>query len=195
MTTTIPWQHRERHPGHWEHLKNSDVRCPRRRNYGSWDFSICNEMVNVACWKCGWKRDPDERQATVSDGLAEPIWHGAEYRIAAMESVRKLIVDLPVEALMPKENIRGKVAKFLDAHSLAVTRGINHGVKIGDVVAITVDILDPETGEFLGSMERIRLKVADAFPQFCVAETYRLVTDEREKIVAVDIGDRVDWLE
>lgn len=50
-------------PGHWIKLANTDVRCPKDR-----------ELVNVACWKCGWKRDSDERKETLC-GMAEPIWH------------------------------------------------------------------------------------------------------------------------
>lgn len=34
--------------------KTTDTPCQR-----------CRELVNVQCWACGWKRDPDERLATI----------------------------------------------------------------------------------------------------------------------------------
>lgn len=54
---------RNRAPGHWEKLSNTDVQCPNDR-----------ELVNVQCWLCGWKRDHDERKMTLL-GIAEPVWH------------------------------------------------------------------------------------------------------------------------
>lgn len=50
-------------PGHWIKLANTDVQCPKD-----------GELVNVACWKCGWKRSTHERRMTLI-GRAEPIWH------------------------------------------------------------------------------------------------------------------------
>lgn len=62
MKTTNPMLHNLA-PGHWNHLANTDVACPRD-----------GELVNVQCWYCGWKRDREERRLTIL-GLAEPIWH------------------------------------------------------------------------------------------------------------------------
>ena len=36
--------------------KTTDTPCPRG-----------GELVNVACWKCGWKRDPQEREQTIAN--------------------------------------------------------------------------------------------------------------------------------
>lgn len=38
---------------------NADVRCPND-----------NEMVNVACWLCGWQRDPEQRENDLRAELA-----------------------------------------------------------------------------------------------------------------------------
>jgi hypothetical protein len=36
--------------------KTTDTPCPRD-----------GELVNVRCWMCGWKRDPDERRQTIAN--------------------------------------------------------------------------------------------------------------------------------
>ncbi len=93
------------------------------------------------------------------------------------------------------KDISGKVAKILDEYTVAVNQGVNQGVTVGNIVALTQEIVDPDTGLPIGEYERLRLKVIAAFPEFCVAETYRLVLKRQEMFTTVNIGDRVDWLD
>lgn len=84
-----------------------------------------------------------------------------------------------------------QVAQLLDQFSLALNRGSENGVMAGDIYTIgSKDIIDPETGEHLGRYGKLRVKVTDVYPKFCVAETYRILTsDERESKVEVEVGD------
>lgn len=85
-----------------------------------------------------------------------------------------------------------KVAAVLDCYSVAINAGSDAGMKAGDLVCIVSDdVIDPETGDGLGRYPRVRLKVTETYPNFCVAETYfRLGHGSRT--VKVNIGDVVE---
>lgn len=59
--------------------------------------------------------------------------------------------------------IRGKIARVLNKHEIAINVGTIHGVAVGmyfDVIdAHELDIKDPDTGEVLGSIERGKIRV------------------------------------
>ena len=73
--------------------------------------------------------------------------------------------------------IEGKVARLLNERDLAINRGANAGVKEGmkfKVVEGLMPVEDPDSGEELGSLnrEKIRVKVVEVQPKFCIAKTY-----------------------
>jgi hypothetical protein len=73
---------------------------------------------------------------------------------------------------------------------MALNRGQEHGVMAGDIYTVASDdIIDPETGENLGGYSRLRVKVIEVYPKFCVAETYRIVGRGERPEVTVRIGD------
>lgn len=85
-----------------------------------------------------------------------------------------------------------KVAAVLDCHTVAINRGSEAGVTAGDLLCITSDVIDPETGDVIGQYPNLRLKVTEVYPRFCVAETYRLVgRGSNERYVVVNVGDDV----
>lgn len=75
--------------------------------------------------------------------------------------------------------IRGKVAKILNSRELVLNIGTNKGVKVGmkfDVMDTKGEnIIDPDTKENIGSLERpkVRVKVIDVREQLSVVSTYR----------------------
>ncbi len=77
------------------------------------------------------------------------------------------------------EPIEGKVARILNSRELAINIGQEQGVAVGmkfDVMDPKgEDILDPETGEILGSLRRakVRVKVTRADERLSVARTFR----------------------
>jgi hypothetical protein len=82
---------------------------------------------------------------------------------------------------MPAERdpIRGKVARILNAHELAMNIGQREGVAVGmhfDVLDPRgEDIRDPDTQELLGSVDRpkVRVKVTRVAERLSIAATYR----------------------
>jgi hypothetical protein len=74
--------------------------------------------------------------------------------------------------------IEGQVAEIVNSRELAINRGSDHGV----VEGMRFDILDPgdtaisdpETGETLGEIELVKIRVRVNFvePKFSIAETY-----------------------
>ena len=59
----------------------------------------------------------------------------------------------------------------------------------GDLLCITSDVIDPETGDVIGQYPNLRLKVTEVYPRFCVAETYRLVRgDDNNRVVTVNLS-------
>ena len=75
--------------------------------------------------------------------------------------------------------IRGKVARVLNKHEIAINVGTANGVTVGmyfDVLdAHYEDIKDPDTGEVLGSFERpkVRVKIIHVQEKSSLATTYR----------------------
>ncbi len=73
--------------------------------------------------------------------------------------------------------IEGKVADILNSRELAINRGKDTGVEkdmIFGVLETREGIKDPDTGEVLGSIEnvKIRVKVVDVKPKLSVCRTY-----------------------
>lgn len=77
--------------------------------------------------------------------------------------------------------IEGLVAKVLNVHELVINRGREHGVSRGTLFEIldmdNMTIVDPETGEELGAINRakVRVKVTHIEDRLCIASTYRKV--------------------
>lgn len=77
------------------------------------------------------------------------------------------------------ERIEGKVAQILNARELVINRGEQHGVRAGMQFAVLnrhgADILDPETGEQLGSVEieKAVVKIVRTQDRLSVARTFR----------------------
>lgn len=75
--------------------------------------------------------------------------------------------------------IRGKVARILNSRELALNIGSDHGVEFNmlfDVLDTGSDkILDPDTGEIIGSVYRpkVRVKIIEIQNKISVASTYR----------------------
>lgn len=86
---------------------------------------------------------------------------------------------------MTPEPIEGLVAQILNARELVINRGSTHGVRpdmIFEVLADEADdIVDPETGESLGSVDRpkVPVRVIQVKDRLAVARTFR----SREKNV------------
>lgn len=77
--------------------------------------------------------------------------------------------------------IEGQVAAIIDARELAINRGSNDGVQVGMKFEVLEKqgepITDPETGERLGSITlvKIRVQVTAVEPKFSIASTYETV--------------------
>lgn len=85
-----------------------------------------------------------------------------------------------------------KVAKVIDCYRLAITKRDGPFLGLGDILVVgTEDIIDPETGEVIGHWPGLRVKVIDVYDHFVVAETYRLLTDTKQVVVQVQVGDSV----
>jgi hypothetical protein len=80
--------------------------------------------------------------------------------------------------------IEGKVARIINERELAINRGSGAGVVKGmkfKVMEPRVTIIDPETYEELGTLERekIRVAVSEVFPKYSIARTFETyVTDD-----------------
>jgi hypothetical protein len=87
--------------------------------------------------------------------------------------------------------IRGKVAQVLNSRELALNVGTERGVQVGMLFDVLEpkgeDIVDPDTGEVLGSLARpkVRIKVISVQPKLAVASTYK---KERVNVGGVGIG-------
>lgn len=77
----------------------------------------------------------------------------------------------------PTEPLKGKIAQILNDRELVINRGTKDGIEMGMKFKIVenLTILDPDTDEELGSIERenIRVKVIDVQPAFAIAHTYQ----------------------
>jgi hypothetical protein len=80
---------------------------------------------------------------------------------------------------MTDELIRGKVARILSTREVVINKGRADGVKNGMIFAILSsegeDIVDPDTQEILGSIERTKVlvKVVEVDDRLSVAKTFR----------------------
>jgi hypothetical protein len=87
--------------------------------------------------------------------------------------------------------IRGKVARVLNSRELALNIGSEHGVREGMLFDVIdpkgEDIVDPDTGGIIGSLERpkVRVKVISVQNKLSVASTYK---KERVNVGGVGIG-------
>jgi hypothetical protein len=87
--------------------------------------------------------------------------------------------------------IRGKVARVLNSRELALNIRSEHGVREGMLFDVIdpkgEDIVDPETGDIIGSLERakVRVEVISAQNRLSVASTYK---KERVNVGGVGIG-------
>ena len=104
-----------------------------------------------------------------------------EMRKAQQETADGLTVEPDAETEgEPKvrEAITGQVARILTTRELVINRGSADGVQKRMIFEVLdpkgEDITDPDTGDTLGSIERpkIRVRVTDVEPRFCVARTY-----------------------
>jgi len=75
--------------------------------------------------------------------------------------------------------IRGKVARILDTRHLALNIGSSSGVRLGMYFDVLdpkgEDILDPDTGEVLGSVDRpkVRIIITKVEERLAVGATFR----------------------
>jgi hypothetical protein len=80
------------------------------------------------------------------------------------------------------DRIRGLVAQVIDDRTLVINRGSDHGVQVGMRFAVLnpegVDVVDPETGKSIGSVdvEKILVKVVRVEPKLAKARTFRTFT-------------------
>lgn len=93
-----------------------------------------------------------------------------------------------------------KVAKVIDNHAVAITRSDGRSLQIlsiGDILCIHGSdsvVTDPDTGEKLGNLPMLRVKVTEVYDRFVIAETYQLthsLTYDNNQTVTVNIGDEV----
>ena len=73
--------------------------------------------------------------------------------------------------------LAGKVAKILNDRELVINKGTKDGLQLGDkfkLMELSDEILDPDTQESLGSMEReiIRVKIVHVERLMAIAHTY-----------------------
>lgn len=77
------------------------------------------------------------------------------------------------------DTLRGKVARILDTRNLVINLGASQGVVVGMYFDILdpkgEDIMDPDTGEVLGSIDRpkVRVQVVKVEEKLSVASTFR----------------------
>ena len=87
--------------------------------------------------------------------------------------------------------IRGKVARVLNSREIALNIGSEHGVRKGMLFDVidpkSEDIVDPDTGDIIGSLDRpkVRVRVVSVQNRLSVASTYK---KERVNIGGAGIG-------
>jgi hypothetical protein len=78
--------------------------------------------------------------------------------------------------------LRGKVARILDTRNLVINLGATNGVAVGMYFDVLdpkgEDILDPDTHEVLGSLERpkVRVQITKTEERLSVASTFKKKT-------------------
>lgn len=89
---------------------------------------------------------------------------------------------------MTDQRIRGKVAQLIDESTLVINRGSEHGVTTGMRFAVLnvkgAEILDPDSGDVIGSVdiEKVVVKVVRVEPKLAVARTFRTYTTKGLKV-------------
>lgn len=74
--------------------------------------------------------------------------------------------------------IRGSVARIEDEHTLIINRGSEHNVMVGMIFGVLADggdqIIDPETGDVIGELPtvKLRVRVSEVHPKYSRAETF-----------------------
>ncbi len=101
------------------------------------------------------------------------------------------------------EPIRGKVARVLSDREVALNKGAADGVQIGMVFKILsspgASITDPDTGEFIGSveLEKTSVKVTSVQERICVASTFRTrkvnVGGTGKRMPTIDLFEPPKW--
>ena len=80
------------------------------------------------------------------------------------------------------EPVRGKVARILNSREIVINVGSNSGITVGMRFEVMdpkgEDVLDPDTRELLGSVERpkVRVKICKVQEHLSVASTYKTET-------------------
>jgi len=75
--------------------------------------------------------------------------------------------------------ITGKVAQILNDREVIVNRGSTHGIRVGMYIGIidplSMDVVDPDTGESIGGIRRIKvtLKITQVSDRLAVAATFK----------------------
>lgn len=107
--------------------------------------------------------------------------------------------------------IRGKVARKITGRELAINRGSDSGVEVGMLVQVldtrAEDIIDPDTGENLGSIRRIKksLNITKVTDKLSLARADRTgigaigamfePDNVRDELGEVGVGDPVEiWM-
>ena len=78
-----------------------------------------------------------------------------------------------------QRSIRGMVARIVSDREVILNRGADHGLADGDYIHVidpnTESITDPETGDDLGGVKRIKavLRVVEVTPKLSLARTFR----------------------
>lgn len=96
-----------------------------------------------------------------------------------------------------QDKLSATVAHVTDEFKVAINRGSEHGVKVGDtylIYSIGPDIIDPETEESLGSLEvvRGRATVRHVQPKISTLESIEFdETPGRRKIIKRDGGSGI----
>lgn len=78
--------------------------------------------------------------------------------------------------------IQGKVAGVFNERELTINIGSEHGAKAGMVFRVLadkpVDVVDPESGDLLGVVDRekVRVKASEVHARFSICKTFRTRT-------------------
>ena len=81
-----------------------------------------------------------------------------------------------------KEPLRGRVAQVLNEREFVINIGSKHGIEVGMYFAVlsedSLPILDPNTGEELGRIERdkVRVKAVEVQERLSICRTYKTYT-------------------
>ncbi|WP_084075266.1 hypothetical protein [Demequina sp. NBRC 110052] len=80
---------------------------------------------------------------------------------------------------MSDDGVKGKVARIVSDREVILNRGLDDGVEVGATFYIfdanTVDVADPDTGENLGGVRRVKalVRAIDVAPRLTLARTFR----------------------